>query len=149
MRAWGPAAVWAAVIWTSSTRLFTDAQTSRFILPVLRWLLPGASPEILLLLHAGIRKFGHIAEYVVFSALLLRGLRGPRTGWRLAWGLAALGIAVGYAALDELHQAFVPGRGASLMDVGYDALGAAIGQAGLAWRHGRAKKTLAADAGTR
>ena len=39
---------------------------------------------------------------------------------------AAATVAAGYGALDELHQAFVPGRTASSIDLGYDFLGAAL-----------------------
>jgi len=35
---------------------------------------------------------------------------GNRPGWRWTWALAALSIAAGYSALDEIHQAFVISR---------------------------------------
>ena len=37
---------------------------------------------------------------------------------------ACLGLAIGWAVLDELHQALVPSRTASAVDVGIDTLGA-------------------------
>ncbi|MNL79991.1 VanZ like family protein [compost metagenome] len=37
----------------------------------------------------------------------------------------AWAAATAYAATDEWHQAFVPGRGPALTDVGIDSLGAA------------------------
>ncbi len=46
----------------------------------------------------------------------------------LAWFLAVL-----YAVSDEVHQSFVPGRHASAVDVGIDALGAALAL----WLHAR------------
>lgn len=70
----------------------------------------------------------HTVEYAVFAFLATRLLAAiwpasPR--WRLA--LAAWVLAVLYGLSDELHQAFVPGRDASLLDVAFDALGAAVG----------------------
>jgi len=36
-------------------------------------------------------------------------------------------VGVAYACLDELHQLFVDGRGASIKDVGIDSLGIGLG----------------------
>jgi hypothetical protein len=65
-----------------------------------------------------LRKIAHAAEYAVLGALLLRAT--GRTG--LAFALGAL-----YAVSDELHQAFVPGRLGSPLDVAIDAAGVAVG----------------------
>jgi len=136
LRAWAPAILWAGVISFFSTSYFSAPGTSRFILPFLRWLLPGASPGTLDELHFLIRKAAHLAEYFIFSLLVLRGLRGGRAGWRLRWALMTVAIAAGYAALDEFHQWFVPGRSASPMDSLLDSCGAAAAQL-FAW--GRAR----------
>jgi VanZ family protein len=65
-----------------------------------------------------LRKLAHAAEYAVLGALLQR-----------ATGRVGLAVALGtlYAASDELHQAFVPGRTGSPVDVWIDALGVACG----------------------
>lgn len=70
----------------------------------------------------GLRKAAHLTEYAVLGALLARAL--PE--------LAALGAGIAYAATDELHQYFVPGRHGSLLDVGIDATGVLAGV--LLWR---------------
>lgn len=77
-----------------------------------------------------IRKAAHMSEYAVLGFLLL-GAVGPR---RKEWTAvpAAFLMAVLYAASDEIHQFFVPGRACMITDVGYDALGAAVGIA-LGW----------------
>ncbi len=63
-------------------------------------------------------KLAHLVEYALLGFLLGRGT-----------GRAALAFAVAalYGATDELHQAFVPGREASLFDWFADVLGAALG----------------------
>ena len=145
LRQWALPIVWAAVIWTFSTQWFSAQDTSTWILPVLQWLLPHASHRTLWLLHKGIRKLAHVTEYMIFSLILLRGVRGERKGWQLNWALAALAIAAGYAALDELHQMFVPGRGPAIRDVLIDATGAALGQV-VAWLWSRrTEKALAPE----
>ncbi len=68
-----------------------------------------------------VKKGGHALGYSLLALANLHGLNGKRT--RLAWLMT-----VAYAALDEFHQAFVPGRNASLVDVLlFDNLGALAG----------------------
>lgn len=128
LKYWWPAIAWAGVIFLFSTEVFGGETTSRFIIPFLRWLLPDASSQTLWQLHFLIRKSAHVAVYFVFSWLALRGLRGEARGWRWSWGLTALLIAAGYAALDEFHQSFVPGRGGAAKDVLLDSAGAIVAQ---------------------
>ena len=100
---WLPAVAWAALIFAVSS------------IPDLR-----VAPEPLVDLV--VRKIGHAAVYAVLAVLVHRALGDRPRRQLLAWLIAAV-----YAATDELHQAFVPGRGPSPLDVGVDALGAAIG----------------------
>ena len=136
LRQWSPAILWATAIWFFSTASFSASATSRILIPLLHWLLPQASRETLELLHGLIRKAAHFVEFFIFSLLVLRGIRGERRGWKVAWGLAAVLIAAGYAALDEVHQAFVPGRTASPIDSLLDTCGAVTAQL-LAWVRAR------------
>ncbi len=136
LRRWYPAILWAAAIWFFSTANFSASATSPILIPLLRWLLPQASRETLELLHFLTRKAAHVVEFFIFSLLVLRGIRGERRGWKVAWGLATVLIAAGYAALDEVHQAFVPGRTASPMDSLLDTSGAVTAQL-LAWAYTR------------
>jgi VanZ family protein len=65
-----------------------------------------------------LRKIAHFCEYAVLGFLLLQA-----TGREsLAFVLGAL-----YAASDELHQQFVPGRHAAVRDVVIDAAGVLAG----------------------
>lgn len=85
-----------------------------------------------------IKKAGHMLEYAILAWLWYRAL-GRLHGWA-AWGITAL-----YAASDEFHQSFTPGRHAQIADVIIDAAGAALGL-WVAWRLDRrlelALKTL-------
>ena len=74
----------------------------------------------------------HVGAFGVLALLTYRALRTTMGSSRgRAFRVVAL-LAIGYALVDELHQAFVPGRVASLIDLGYDVLGAAIFLVGVA-----------------
>jgi VanZ family protein len=128
LKDWCPALLWAVLISTFSTGVFTTEHTSRIIMPILRWLLPHAAPETLSLIHYVIRKCGHFTEYFILSLLLLRGFRAGHRDFGLRWALIVILIVAGYAALDEFHQSFVPGRGAAVSDVLLDTTGGAAAQ---------------------
>jgi VanZ family protein len=114
---WMPPVLWLIVLFILSTSAFSAANTSRFIEPLLRWLLPAASPATIGLVHALIRKAAHFTNYGILFWLLIRGPMYGRP-------YTALALCVCYAFLDEGHQAFVPGRGPSLYDVALDSCGA-------------------------
>jgi VanZ family protein len=152
LKTWWPALAWAVVISGFSTGAFTAEHTSRIIIPILHWLLPNAPAKTLYAIHHIIRKCGHFTEYFVLSLLILRGIRAGRPGSRFAWALAAIAIVAGYAALDELHQRFVPGRTAAVGDILIDTSGGIAAQAVAAlvmlWGHVRQKQREEAGAQT-
>jgi VanZ family protein len=125
---WWPVILWAALIFTFSTSAFTDTNTGTVIIPILHWFLPSASLPTLMRIHHYIRKSAHFSEYFIFSLLILRAIRGGRKDARVAWALAAILIVAGYAALDEFHQSFVPGRTAAVGDVLIDTSGGTAAQ---------------------
>lgn len=127
LKIWWPAIAWAIVISSFSTGAFTSEHTSRFIIPVLHWLLPHASPETLSTVHHVIRKCGHFTEYFILSLLILRGFQAGNREFGLRLALLSILMVAGYAALDEFHQSFVPGRGAAVSDVLLDTSGGAAG----------------------
>ncbi len=128
IRRWAPAITWAALIWFFSTRYFSAEATASWIEPVLRSIVPSLSSEAFELIHHLIRKAAHFTEYFIFSLLIFHALRGERQDWRLKWALVTLAIAAGYAGLDELHQAFVAERTASVRDSLLDTSGAIAAQ---------------------
>src|SRR5438093_184895 len=113
-----------AMITWFSTSDFSAENTGSVLKPLLRWLLPGLTAPQLDAVHAVVRKSAHVTEYAMLAALWFvaltreRGLAPRRAAW-----LAFL-VAVGWAFLDELHQATEPSRTASAMDVAIDAMGA-------------------------
>ena len=131
LKYWLPVLIWLSFIFIGSTDVLSAEQTSRFLVPFLRWLKPDISAEVLLRIHFLVRKLGHVTEYAILAALFWRALRGG-TNWRAklsilfvtAWAASAL-----FAATDEFHQSFVPSRTAAMGDVFIDICGAFVGLA--------------------
>ena len=82
----------------------------------------------LIALHDFLRKSAHVGEYFVFGLLLFRAFRTPARGWQWRWALLAILAAALYASSDEIHQIFVPSRGASIWDAFLDTGGASVAQ---------------------
>ncbi len=68
-----------------------------------------------------------MAEFAILAYLWYRALDWHSTGWRARTALTALLLATGFGALDEAHQLLVPSRTPSVVDVGWDGLGAVLG----------------------
>ncbi len=70
-----------------------------------------------------LRKIAHIIEYFILTFFLHRAFKDSfdRDGFYLF--LYPTILSVCYAASDEFHQLFVPGRGGSIRDVLIDAIG--------------------------
>ncbi|MNI20674.1 VanZ like family protein [compost metagenome] len=74
------------------------------------------------LLEFFVRKGAHIFEYLVLSMLWTYGLLAKQ--WKLNMALLTSSlISILYAASDEWHQTWVPGRTGHAIDVGVDAIG--------------------------
>lgn len=73
-----------------------------------------------------VRKTAHAMEYAVLGFLTAGIFADKRKRWKwnilLPWLIAA-----GYAATDEFHQLFVPGRSGQISDVILDSAGALAG----------------------
>ena len=125
---WLPLLIWFGVIFLASTDLMSAEHTSRFIVPILRWLKPDISLETLASIHFIIRKCTHLAEYAILALLLLRAICMTNLK-RLALMLyATVWIVCSLVAFtDEFHQTFVISRGPSVRDVMIDSAGAIFG----------------------
>jgi VanZ family protein len=128
LRLWWPALAWAAVIWTLSTSLFSAENTSRVIVPILHWVFPHTVMATLVKIHYLVRKCAHFTEYFILSLLILRGIRAGRREMHLPWALLAILMIAAYAALDEFHQRFVPGRTPAVSDALLDTTGGIAAQ---------------------
>ena len=129
LKYWLPLLLWLGVIFLGSTDLMSAEHTSRFIVPFLRWLKPGISPETLASIHFIVRKCAHLGEYAVLALLLLRAAIFTTN---LKRSLAILYVSVWVACLfvattDEFHQTFVASRSALATDIMIDSGGAILG----------------------
>jgi VanZ family protein len=77
-----------------------------------------------------LRKAAHVTEYAVLCWLWWRAFERRRL-------LLAAGIALAYAATDEVHQHFVTGRHASFLDWLIDGVGVGIAVALATWQRRR------------
>lgn len=126
-RAWLWVGLWALLVWGLGGEDLSRDHTSRFLEPLIRWLLPGISESAADLLQFSIRKAIHLAEYGVLSFLILRALLiGRRTALPRA-ALGALCLAAAFAAADETRQSLSIARMGSVWDVALDSAGAAAG----------------------
>ncbi|MCR4611275.1 MAG: VanZ family protein [Lachnospiraceae bacterium] len=73
-----------------------------------------------------IRKAAHVTEYAILGFFVMGAIYSSRMRWYIqaliAWTIATL-----YAASDEFHQRFVPGRSGEFKDVCIDSCGVVIG----------------------
>ena len=72
-----------------------------------------------------VRKGAHVFEYLVLGGLFLSGFFTASRPLRSA--IIALSAGFLYAASDEFHQIFIPGRTASPYDVGLDTIAVLAG----------------------
>jgi len=126
LKRWGPPVCWMVLIFGASADSGSVAHTSRFIDPFCTWLWPNITFLQLETVHFLVRKVAHMTEFALLALLLLRALSLNRGDAR-KWISSAWVLATAYAASDEFHQSFVPGRNSSVVDVLIDSTGAALG----------------------
>ena len=127
LKYWVPVFFWMIFIFWMSTGTFSSQNTVLIVEPILRFLNPSISSEMIDMIHKTLRKLGHVTEYFVFGFLLFCAFRGSSKEWRIPrWVFSSFIVLVIYAAGDELHQSFVATRTPSPYDVGIDALGGLI-----------------------
>ncbi len=73
-----------------------------------------------------LKKGGHMVGYALLAASYLHALNSFRSIKTIRFA-AAFCLTILYAASDEWHQGFTPGRNPSLLDVIIDAAGGLIG----------------------
>ena len=145
LRYWLPVVIWMALVFTASADRQSYHHSSTLFVPLMHWLFPRMSYLTIFELHHFFRKSCHFTEYAVLFWLFWRAFRRPvrhdPRPWN--WGEAGLALAVvfAYAASDEFHQIFVPGRTPLVTDVMIDTSGGAMGMLLLWLWHGGAGQT--------
>lgn len=77
-----------------------------------------------------IRKLAHFSIYALVGVWIMAFMSTFDMRLYKKWVISML-VGVTYAASDEFHQSFVPGRGPSIIDVGIDSLGVFTGILGV------------------
>ncbi len=124
---WIAVFLWMLLIFYLSAQVADDSNDlsigfTQIILNIVEKIAPNFEFDIGTFNHI-IRKNAHFFVYLVLGFLVLNALN--RSGFKNI-GLALL-ICVVYAVSDEIHQAFVPGRGPGVRDVFIDSVGSAVG----------------------
>jgi len=134
LKYWLPVVLWMTIIFSASSDTHSQQHSSRFFEPLLHWLFPSMSQTRVETIHHYFRKCCHLAEYAVLGLLVWRALHGTKS-FLAPWSWPKVGgtllVVFLYAATDEFHQVFVPGRTPMISDVFIDTAGASIGLLGL------------------
>lgn len=141
---WLPVAFMLLVIARESTEAFASLHTSAILRPVYQAIFGPVADERWDVIHHLLRKTGHFLGYGTLGLTWLRAwlytwlvpLRHSAVAWRsLAWRMAIACTAV-TAALDELHQTWIPDRTGMMSDVVLDTVGALVlcSTVALVWR---------------
>jgi len=137
--------VWLGVIRVESTDMASAHNTSFVLYQVLSVVAPHVRHEFVELLNEILRKTGHFLGYGLLSALVFFALRNTnrdrlrpllrrpwgiylRDWWRGEWVVIGILFTIATAALDEIHQTFIPSRTGRWQDVLLDTCGAAVMQ---------------------
>ena len=126
--AWIPAMIWLAVIAVESSGWLSSANTGRLLYAIVTFILGPIDPDAFAIIHALLRKIGHVIGYGILSFLLFRAWRTtlrPKTqAWNLLWAVVSFVMTAAVASLDEWHQTYLPSRTGTLHDVVLDSLAA-------------------------
>ena len=132
LKTWIAAILWMTLIAIESTDWLSSEHTSRFLYPLLHFLI-GLDLIRFKVWHHYIRKLGHFVGYFILSFFLFRAWRAtlhlpwaPR--WALRWATIAFFMSALVASLDEWHQTFIPSRTGAFRDVVLDSCAALTAQ---------------------
>jgi VanZ family protein len=125
-RLWLLALLWTGIVLWLGGDAASSSATSRFLRPLLRWLLPDASPYELYRIHMGLRKGAHVAEYGLLALLAWSALRASARAAMLRLAGLALVWVLAIAACDEGRQSFSAARTGSPWDVALDVFGGVL-----------------------
>ena len=106
---WMPVLIWAGMIFYFSSKPRMDSG--------LEQLQSGLELDFIL------RKGFHVFEYLIFTGLLYRAIKGSFILNQNRLLFYSIFFSILYAFLDEYHQTFVPTRTGSIYDVMVDSIG--------------------------
>jgi VanZ family protein len=118
LRAWFAMAMWAAFVWGLGGDTMAMESTSRFLGPLIDWLLPDLTGYERHRALYTLRKSAHVVEYAILAILTLRAMW---LSWRQSLVLASvfsLGVVAAMAVADEVRQ----GRSSMRTGSGWDVL---------------------------
>ncbi|BCS80375.1 VanZ family protein [Anaerocellum diazotrophicum] len=133
---WATVILWLLIIFFLSSQPgtksndFSKSVTKHIIKATQKVIVPNSyiksRKNIITKLNNLVKKYAHVVMYLVLGILVINafvvsGIRGCKAI------IFSLIFCLFYAASDEIHQLFVPGRGAKATDVLIDGIGALIG----------------------
>ena len=124
VRFWLPPLVWTGVI----LALSGGGGSSEHSGSLLSLVLPFLGEDALQLTNLVLRKMAHVLAYALLGWLNFRAVRAERSGWRVAWSVAAVIMAALVATLDEWHQSTTSVRTGHVADVLLDTGSAVLAQ---------------------
>ena len=139
---------WCGIIFYQSSRPapLSDGQSLYIVNVINHWVSAIVGKEVVIVSNHMVRKSAHFTEYLVLGLLFFNGFFSGKAALKAL----ALSLVVGvcYAASDEIHQYFVPGRTMKVTDVMIDGLGVFCG-AGMLYLSALAKLSRAKLGGVR
>jgi VanZ family protein len=127
---WISVIIWMAVIFNFSAQVAVQSNqlstnVTEVVVKTVEKVAPKAELNVDTLNHV-IRKNAHFFCYLVLGILTINAFQ--RSQFKLPKSiLFSFLLCVLYAISDEIHQMYVPGRGAQIKDVLIDSLGAIVG----------------------
>lgn len=103
---YAPLILWIGVIAFLSSSNGSMAETSRFIEPILKFLLPNTSEETIRSIHAVIRKIAHVTEYSVLAFFAVRAMASAFDIRSKMKYILPLVLVAAIASADEINQSF-------------------------------------------
>ena len=127
---WMMVIAWAALIFIFSHQPAQVSKglsvaTTEFVIETMEKMSPDHGFEVSDL-HRVVRKHAHFWLYLVLGIQVVHSV-SLRSELRLRHVLIAFVCCVAYAISDEIHQLYVPGRGAQASDVLIDSAGVIVG----------------------
>lgn len=127
---WAAVIIWMVLIFNLSSQVAEQSNQlstgiTEAIVKTIEKIAPNVEFDISGFNHI-VRKNAHFFAYLVLGILVLNAFRRNEIyGYKNV--ILAIIVCILYAASDETHQLFVPGRGGQVRDVIIDSTGAGVG----------------------